>query len=137
MKWLMYYLIVVNLLTWIIYGIDKWKAKRRAWRIPERTLLLLAAAGGCTGALAGMLMFRHKTRKLKFMIGVPVIFVVESIFFAYIFFSLNFRCIFSAILSVSKSSLIAGLKNFSTILLTSLNCDAMASLVSTILLNHK
>ena len=40
MKWLMYYLIVVNLLTWIIYGIDKWKAKRRAWRIPERTLLL-------------------------------------------------------------------------------------------------
>ena len=61
MKWLMYYLIVVNLLTWIIYGIDKWKAKRRAWRIPERTLLLLAAAGGCTGALAGMLMFRHKT----------------------------------------------------------------------------
>ena len=66
MKWLMYYLIVVNLLTWLIYGIDKWKAKRRAWRIPERTLLLLAAAGGCTGALAGMLMFRHKTRKLKF-----------------------------------------------------------------------
>ena len=89
MKWLMYYLIVVNLLTWIIYGIDKWKAKRRAWRIPERTLLLLAAAGGCTGALAGMLMFRHKTRKLKFMIGVPVIFVVESIFFVYIF--LNIR----------------------------------------------
>ncbi len=65
MKWLMYYLIVVNLLTWIIYGIDKWKAKRRAWRIPERTLLLLAAAGGCTGALAGMLMFRHKTRKTE------------------------------------------------------------------------
>ena len=65
MKWLMYYLIVVNLLTWIIYGIDKW-----------------------TGALAGMLMFRHKTRKLKFMIGVPVIFVVESISFAYIFLRL-------------------------------------------------
>ena len=79
MKWLMYYLIVVNLLTCIIYGIDKWKAKRRAWRIPERTLLLLAAAGGCTGALAGMLMFRHKTRKLQFM---------ESISFAYIFLRL-------------------------------------------------
>ena len=88
MKWLMYYLIVVNLLTWIIYGIDKWKAKRRAWRIPERTLLLFASVGGCTGALAGMLMFRHKTRKLKFMIGVPVIFVVESISFAYIFLRL-------------------------------------------------
>ena len=56
--------------------------------LPERTLLLLAAAGGCTGALAGMLMFRHKTRKLKFMIGVPVIFVVESIFFVYIFLKL-------------------------------------------------
>ena len=50
MKWLMYYLIVVNLLTWIIYGIDKWKAKRRAWRIPERTQMLMKAAGGCTGA---------------------------------------------------------------------------------------
>lgn len=88
MKWLIYYLIVVNLLTWLIYGIDKWKAKRRVWRIPERTLLFLAAAGGCTGALAGMLMFRHKTRKLRFMVGVPVIFVVESIFFTYIFLKL-------------------------------------------------
>lgn len=65
MKWLMYYLIVVNLLTWIIYGIDKWKAKRRAWRIPERTLLLLAAAGGCTGALAGMLMFQAQDKKTE------------------------------------------------------------------------
>ena len=65
MKWLMYYLIVVNLLTWIIYGIDKWKAKRRAWRIPERTLLLLAAAGGCTGALAGMLMLPAQDKKTE------------------------------------------------------------------------
>ena len=53
MKWLMYYLIVVNLLTWIIYGIDKWKAKRRAWRIPERTLLLLAAAARCKSCCPG------------------------------------------------------------------------------------
>ena len=82
MKWLMYYLIVVNLLTWIIYGIDKWKAKRRAWRIPERTLLLLAAAGGCTGALAGMLMFRHKTKKPKFVVGIPVMLVVHCVIVA-------------------------------------------------------
>ena len=77
-----------NVIVLIMYGIDKWKAKRRVWRIPERTLLFLAAAGGCTGALAGMLMFRHKTRKLRFMVGVPVIFVVESIFFTYIFLKL-------------------------------------------------
>ncbi len=55
----------------------------------ENTVVLLAAAGGCTGALAGMLMFRHKTRKLKFMIELPVIFVVESIFFVYIFLKLD------------------------------------------------
>lgn len=62
-----------------MYGLDKWKAKSGAWRIPERTLLLTALAGGSVGALAGMLLFHHKTRKPKFMIGVPVMFAAHCV----------------------------------------------------------
>lgn len=75
----MYYLIIINIAAWIMYGLDKWKAKSGAWRIPERTLLLTALAGGSVGALAGMLLFHHKTRKPKFMIGVPVMFAVHCV----------------------------------------------------------
>lgn len=77
MRYLMYYLIIINIAAWIMYGLDKWKAKSGAWRIPERTLLLTALAGGSVGALAGMLLFHHKTRKPKFMIGVPVMFAAH------------------------------------------------------------
>ena len=78
----MWYLIVINIVTWIAFGLDKWKAKSGKWRIPERTLLLLALAGGSLGALAGMIMFRHKTRKAKFFISVPVMFVVHCVIVA-------------------------------------------------------
>lgn len=84
MKWFMYYLLIVNLVTWILYGIDKRKAIKGAWRIPEKTLILSAVIGGSVGALAGMMMFRHKTRKAKFMVGVPVIFVVQCIVLAFV-----------------------------------------------------
>ena len=79
MRYLMYYLIIINIAAWIMYGLDKWKAKSGAWRIPERTLLLTALAGGSVGALAGMLLFHHKTRKPKFMIGVPVMFATHCV----------------------------------------------------------
>lgn len=79
MRLLMWYLIVINIVTWIAFGLDKWKAKSGKWRIPERTLLLLALIGGSLGALAGMIMFRHKTRKAKFFISVPVMFVVHCV----------------------------------------------------------
>lgn len=79
MKWFLYYLLIVNIVTWILYGVDKRKAIKGAWRIPEKTLILSAVIGGSVGALAGMMMFRHKTRKAKFMVGVPVIFVVQCI----------------------------------------------------------
>lgn len=75
----MYYLIIINIAAWIMYGLDKWKAKSGAWRISERTLLLTALAGGSVGALAGMLLFHHKTRKPKFMIGVPVMFAAHCV----------------------------------------------------------
>lgn len=82
MKILIGYLIVVNGAAMILYGMDKWKAKAGKWRIPERTLLLIALAGGSVGALAGMLIFRHKTKTAKFVIGVPVMLVVHCVIVA-------------------------------------------------------
>ena len=71
------YLIGINVLTFLIYGVDKWKAKRNKWRIPEDTLIWLAVAGGSVGALLGMHLFRHKTKHWKFLIGIPVILLVQ------------------------------------------------------------
>ena len=79
MSILVWYLAVINFTTWGAYGLDKGRAKSGKWRIPERTLLLLALAGGSLGALAGMIMFRHKTRKPKFYISVPVMFVAHCV----------------------------------------------------------
>ena len=79
MSILVWYLAVINFTTWVAYGLDKGRAKSGKWRIPERTLLLLALAGGSLGALAGMIMSRHKTRKPKFYISVPVMFVAHCV----------------------------------------------------------
>ena len=76
---LMYYLLGINFTTWVAYGLDKGRAKAGKWRIPERTLLILTAAGGSVGALAAMLLFRHKTKKAKFVVGVPVLLVMHCI----------------------------------------------------------
>ena len=78
-KEIVIYLIEINMLTFCVYGIDKRKAIRKQWRVPERTLLFLAVIGGSIGALAGMQVFRHKTRHLKFKLGVPGILVVQVI----------------------------------------------------------
>jgi uncharacterized membrane protein YsdA (DUF1294 family) len=67
------YLIGINVLTFLLYGIDKWKARRGKWRIPEDTLIWLAIVGGSIGALLGMNLFRHKTQHKKFTLGVPAI----------------------------------------------------------------
>ena len=60
------YLIVINVITLIVYGIDKWKAKHSKWRIPEATLLIMAAVGGSIGAWTGIKLFHHKTLHKKF-----------------------------------------------------------------------
>ena len=75
----------VSLLVLVIYGIDKAKAVKKAWRIQERTLLILAAISP-VGALLGMLVFRHKIRKPKFYITVPLLLIVEAAVVWYFFF---------------------------------------------------
>jgi len=71
------YLILINAASFLLMLADKLKAKRGAWRIPEKTLLGVAAVGGSIGALAGMYTFRHKTKHLKFTLGIPVILMVQ------------------------------------------------------------
>ena len=74
---LLYYLIVINILTFAAYGIDKWKARQGSWRISEATLLMLAVIGGTIGALLGMQVWRHKTMHLKFKYGLPLILLAQ------------------------------------------------------------
>ena len=70
-------LIIWNILVMLVYGIDKLKAKKGAWRVPEKTLIGLAFLMGATGALFGMKFFRHKTKHKLFTIGVPVCFILN------------------------------------------------------------
>ena len=71
------YLIIVNAAAFLLMLADKLKAKRGAWRIPEATLMGMAAIGGSVGALAGMYLFRHKTKHIKFTLGIPVILIAQ------------------------------------------------------------
>ena len=81
---LLYYLIVINIVTFLVYGIDKWKAKQGSWRISEATLLILAVIGGSIGALLGMQVWRHKTMHKKFKYGLPLILIIQIILIGYL-----------------------------------------------------
>ena len=86
LKVLTYYLLGINVLAFIIYGIDKYKARKAKWRISEATLLLLAVAGGSVGAWMGMRVWHHKTLHKKFRYGIPAILILQmaaALFLAY------------------------------------------------------
>ena len=70
------FLVLMNLVTFWVYGADKRRARRGQWRVPERTLFLLPLLGGSIGALAGMRVFHHKTRHWYFRWGIPAIFLL-------------------------------------------------------------
>ncbi len=72
------YLIAVNLLTFIVFGVDKWKAVHGKWRIRVSTLLGLSAIGGAAGGLLAMYVFRNKTQKVLFKIGLPAMLLVQT-----------------------------------------------------------
>lgn len=86
-RYLIYYLLVINAATFIIYGIDKNKAKKAKWRISEAKLLTMAAVGGSIGAWLGMKAWHHKTQHRKFKYGVPIILLIQIALMIY--FHLN------------------------------------------------
>lgn len=71
------YLLAVNIATFFLYGIDKYKAKKGKWRISEATLLLMAVIGGSIGAWTGMRLWHHKTMHKKFKYGIPIIIILQ------------------------------------------------------------
>ena len=77
-KILLVYILCVSIIAFAAYGIDKRKAEKNKWRIPESVLIMLAVLGGSVGALAGMLVFHHKTKKAEFVIGIPVILLLQA-----------------------------------------------------------
>ena len=79
MSYFLIYLILINALTFVLMLVDKFKAKRNLWRIPEKVLFLSAILGGSIGALAGMYLVRHKTKHLQFILGMPAILALQII----------------------------------------------------------
>ena len=80
----LYYLLAVNSLTFLLYGIDKYKAKKGRWRISEATLLTMAAIGGSIRAWIGMRTWHHKTMHKKFKYGIPVIIITQTALVVYL-----------------------------------------------------
>lgn len=71
------YIIAINVVAFLVFGYDKNQAVKKRWRVPEKTLFLLAIAGGSIGAWIGMQTFRHKTKHISFQMGIPLIFAVQ------------------------------------------------------------
>ena len=84
MELLLYYFVCVNVLTFFVYGIDKWQARQGKWRISEATLLLFAVIGGSIGAWLGLRVWRHKTMHKKFKYGIPAILMIHIIIIGYL-----------------------------------------------------
>ena len=80
-----YYIIIINILSFIIFGIDKMRARKGAWRISEATLLLFVVVGGSLGGWLGMNAWRHKTKHVQFKYGIPFIFAIQiALLYTYI-----------------------------------------------------
>ena len=79
------YLVVINVITFAVYGLDKWKAQQGRWRISESSLLTLAAIGGSVGAWIGMKVWHHKTLHRKFTLGVPAILLIQIVLWLWLY----------------------------------------------------
>ena len=78
-------LAIINLIGFVIVAADKHKARHKQWRIPEKTIFLFAIIGGCVGVYLSMLIFRHKTRHWSFMVGIPLILVIQVVAFYFLY----------------------------------------------------
>lgn len=85
MKFIINYIIFINILLFILMGIDKRKAKLHKWRISEKTLFIFSLLGGSIGGILGIYFFKHKTRHLKFTFGFPIILILQLIIVYYLF----------------------------------------------------
>ena len=78
-KWLLIYLLIINIITFVLFAVDKWKAIHGRWRVRTITLMGFALAGGTVGGLLAMYIFRHKTKTASFTVGLPVMLVVQVV----------------------------------------------------------
>ena len=85
-KNILIYLFAINLIGFFVMWLDKYKAKKGYWRVSEGTLIIITLLGGGIGTITGMYKFRHKTKKLKFTIGLPTILIAEILFIIYFVF---------------------------------------------------
>lgn len=79
------YLVLINVVSFLLYARDKYLARRHKWRISEKSLLSIAAVGGSIGALLAMLLLRHKNRKLKFCLLIPLFIVLQLVILSYLY----------------------------------------------------
>ena len=86
LKFILLYLLLINAIGFILMLVDKFKAKKNLWRIPEATLMTVAAIGGSIGSLLGMYTVRHKTKHIKFTVGIPVILILQIAAVVYLFY---------------------------------------------------
>ena len=91
MKYLLIYLAIMNIAAFLVMGMDKSRARNQGWRIPEKTLFLLSLLGGSLGSLAGMYLFRHKTRHWYFVLGMPLILVAHIVLAILIYYYVIYR----------------------------------------------
>ena len=82
---MIYYLIIINIITFLIYGLDKYKSVKHKYRISEKTLIVLSIIGGTLGAPLGMIVFHHKTKKIKFIISIPLILIIWIIVLIWVY----------------------------------------------------
>ena len=80
------YVLIINIIGFLVMGLDKFKAKKGYWRTPEKTIFVITLLGGGIGTVAGMYTFRHKTKKLAFTIGLPTILISEIVLIIYFMF---------------------------------------------------
>lgn len=85
------YLLLINAIAFLLMLVDKQKARKNLWRIPEATLLGIALLGGSIGALAGMYTFRHKTRHIKFTLGIPAILILQIVLGGFLLYQMKLR----------------------------------------------
>ena len=77
-KYFVIFILAMTIITFVAFGVDKWKAKNDKWRTPESTLFQLAIFGGSVGALLGMQVWRHKTQHWSFRLGIPIILLLQA-----------------------------------------------------------